>query len=142
MHLRTQSIIGATHVTIESHGAVAFALGLTNLLARRKILETVGEQVGMGVAKDEGAELHDRDEAGEVENLGVGVAAVEDAREVEELCALVDLRPEALLEGLFGVFECRGFFDEVEVGEDADDFGETVRLEDVEKLEGFLLQHK
>jgi hypothetical protein len=52
---------------------------------------------------------------------------------------LVYFGPEALFECFFGIFEGCGFFDEVEVGEDANDFGEAVRLEDVEEFKTFLL---
>ena len=86
----------------------------------------VHEHVRVRIPEDQRPELHDGDEAGEVEDLGVGVPAVDDPREVEELGALVDLGPEPLLERLFGVLEGGGFFDEVEVGEDADNFGEAV----------------
>lgn len=140
MHLHARAQVGAADVAIDGDGAIALALGGAHELARCEVLETVGEQVRVGVAEDEGAELHDADEAGEVEDLGVGVAPVEHAGEVEELGALVDLGPEALLEGLFGVFECRGLLDEVEVGEDADDLGEAMGLEDVEELEGLHLE--
>ena len=92
----------------------------------------------MRVAEDERAELHHADEAREVHDLGVGVASVEHTGEVEELRALVDFRPEALLEHLLGGAQRRGFLDEVEVGKDADDLGEAMGLEDVEELEGFL----
>ena len=92
----------------------------------------------MRVAEDERTELHDGDEATEVLDLGVGVAAVEHAGEVEELCALVYLCPETLLERLFGVTLRLDLLDEVEVGKDADDFGEAVRLEDVDEFKGFL----
>jgi hypothetical protein len=51
---------------------------------------------------------------------------------------LIDLSPEAFLERLFSRFERFGLFDEIKVGEDADDFWETVRLKDVKEFEGFL----
>ena len=97
VHFRTESVIGATHVTVESDGAITFALRRTNLFARSEILEAVGEQVRMRVAEDKRAELHDRDEPRQVENLGVWVTTIEDAGKVEELSTLVDLGPEALL---------------------------------------------
>lgn len=50
----------------------------------------------MRVAEDERAEFHDADESREVKDLSVGVAAVQDTREVEELRALVDFSPETL----------------------------------------------
>lgn len=95
----------------------------------------------MRIAKYERAEFHDRDKTGEVEDLGVGISTIEDTGEVEEFCSLVDFCPESLFEGFLCGFEGGGFFDEVEVGKDTDDFGEAMGLEDVEKLEGFL-SHK
>ena len=68
----------------------------------------------------------------------VRVAAVYDTGEVEELGTLVDFCPKAFLESLLSVFEGRGLLDEVEVGENTNDFGEAVGLEDVEELERFL----
>lgn len=93
----------------------------------------------MRVAEDERAEFHDADESREVKDLSVGVAAVQDTREVEELRALVDFSPETLFERFLGILKYSGLFDEVKVGEDSDDFGETVSLEDVEELERFLV---
>ena len=52
---------------------------------------------------------------------------------------MVYFGPKTFLQGLFGVLEGSGFLDEVEVGEDANDFGKAVRLEDVEELECFLV---
>ena len=67
----------------------------------------------MLITEDERTELHNADEAGEVENFSVGVSAVEDAGEVEKFGPLVDFCPEALLEGFLGVLECGSFLDEV-----------------------------
>lgn len=130
--------MGAAEIAIESHGPVAFSLGETNVLTWSEILHAVREKIGMGVAEDERPEFHDGDEAGEVEDLGVRVSAVEDAREVEKLGPLIDFCPEALFKGLFGCANEGGFFDKVEVGEDADDFGKAMRLEDVEEFKCFL----
>ena len=82
----------------------------------------------MLIAEDEGAELHDGNEAGEIEDLGVGVATVEDAGEIEELRTLVYLCPKALLECFFGRTEGGSLLNEIEVGKDSDDFGETMGL--------------
>lgn len=94
----------------------------------------------MSVAEDKGSELHDGDEAGEIEDFGVRIAAVEHARQVEELGTLVDLRPKTLFQGLLGSAEGCSLLNEVKVGEDADNFGEAMRLQDVEELECFLLE--
>ncbi len=94
----------------------------------------------MRVTKHEGAELHDGDEAGQVQNFSVGVATIEDTGEVEELGTLVDLGPEALLQSLLSCTEGSRFLDEVKVREDTNDFWKAVGLEDVQKLEGFLQQ--
>lgn len=92
----------------------------------------------MGVPEDEGAEFHDADKASEVQNFGVGISTIEHTGEVKKFCTLVDFGPEALFESLFGVLEGCSFFHEVEVGKDADNFWESMRLENIEKFEGFL----
>jgi hypothetical protein len=71
-------------------------------------------------------------------NLRIGVSTVEDAGEIEQFGALVDLCPEPLFELLFGVALCGEFFDEVEVSKNTDDFGKAVGLQYIEKLERFL----
>lgn len=93
----------------------------------------------MGVAEHERTEFHDADESREVEDLSVWVAAVQDTGEVEELRALIDFGPETLFERFLGILEYGCLFDEVEVGENSDDFGKAMSLEDVEKLECFLV---
>ena len=93
----------------------------------------------MCVAEYEGAEFHHGDETAEILYLLVGVATIEDAGQVKELGTLIDFGPEALLESLFGGALGGDFFDEIKVGKDTDDFGEAVRLQDVEELKGFLL---
>ena len=93
----------------------------------------------MGVAENERAEFHDADESREVKDFSVGVAAVQNTREVEELRALVDFSPETLFERFLGILEYGRLFDEVKVGEDSDDFRETMSLEDIEELKRFLV---
>lgn len=85
----------------------------------------------MCIAKDEGPELHDGDETREVHNFGVGIPTIDNPGEIEELCALVNLRPETFFEGFFSAADDGSLFDEVEVGEDADDFGEPMGLKDI-----------
>lgn len=69
----------------------------------------------MCVTEHQGAEFHDADESGEIENFGVRVSAIENAGKVEEFGALIDLCPETLFEGLFCIAKDGGFFDEVKV---------------------------
>ena len=69
----------------------------------------------MLITEDKRAELHDGDEAGEVEDFGVGIASVEDTGEVEELSTLVNLGPKALFQRLLGSTEGSGLLDEVQV---------------------------
>ena len=92
----------------------------------------------MLIPEDQRPELHDGDEAGEEVDLGVGIPAVDDAGEGEELRALVDLGPESMFQSFLGVFQGGGFLDQVEVGEEAEDFGKAVRLENIEEFKGFL----
>lgn len=74
----------------------------------------------------------------EVEDFAIRVTTVHDAAEVEHLGSIVDLGPEAVLESLLLSFEGGRSLDEVEVGEDGDELGKTVRGEGGEGLEGFL----
>ncbi len=95
----------------------------------------------MGVAEDEGSKFHDRNETRKIEDLGVRVATIDDSGKIEEFRALVYFCPEAFFEGLFSCFQGGGFFDEVEVGEIADDFRETMRLKDIQKFKRFLKEN-
>jgi hypothetical protein len=52
----------------------------------------------VSIPEDQGPELHDADESGKIEDLGIGITTVENAREIEKLCALVYLIPEASFE--------------------------------------------
>lgn len=52
----------------------------------------------MSIPEDQGSELHDADETGKIENLGIRITTVENAREIEKLRALVYLIPEASFE--------------------------------------------
>lgn len=92
----------------------------------------------MRVSEDERSELHNADETREVQDLGIRVSTIEDTGKVEELSTLIYLRPETLFEGLFSVLERSSFFNEVEMSEDSNDFGETVGLEDIEEFKRFL----
>lgn len=82
----------------------------------------------MVVPEDQRSELHGGDEAAHVVDLGIGITAVQDTGEVEELGAIVDLGPETLLEGFLGFTLQGDLLDEVQMGEDADDFWKTVCL--------------
>lgn len=70
----------------------------------------------MGITENERTEFHDGNETGEVEDFGIGVTTVDDSRKIEEFCALIDFRPETLLEGFFSGLEGSGLFNEVKVG--------------------------
>ena len=93
----------------------------------------------MRVTKDKGSELHDADETREVEDFGVGVSTIENAREIEEFCTLINFSPEPLLENLLGVLESGGLFDKVKVSQYPNNLREAVRLKYVQELERFLL---
>jgi hypothetical protein len=96
----------------------------------------------MLIPKHQRPKLHDADEPAKVHDLLIRVTAVQHAGKVEELGALVNLGPKSVLDSLFGISESGGLADEVQVGQDADDFRESVGLEDVDKLEGFLSNGK
>jgi hypothetical protein len=124
-------------IPVERDGPVDLWV-LPDRFSGSEILQAVGEEVRVLIPEHERPELHDRDESREEVDLAIGVSTVEHTGEGEELGALVDLGPESVLEAFLGVFESRSLLDEVHVGKEADDFGETVRLEHVEKLECFL----
>lgn len=57
----------------------------------------------MAIPEYERTELHHANETREIEDFAVGIATVENARQVEQLCTLVYFRPEPLLECFLGV---------------------------------------
>lgn len=63
MNLRALPKIRAPNKPINSHCPVTFPVARPYQFPWRKVLETVNEKVGMGVAKNERSELHDPDEA-------------------------------------------------------------------------------
>ena len=138
MYPCAQTKMGTAYVPIHGDVTVAISARGTNELSRGKVFETINENVWMSISEDQRAEFHDADEATEVEGFGIGVATVEDTREVEQFCTLINLRPEPLFESLFGCTKNGGFLDEVQMSEDADDFGEAMGLQDVQKLKGLL----
>lgn len=79
-----------------------------------------------------------KDEPAQVEDLAIGVATVHDPREVKHLRSIEHLRPETLLQSLLLSFESSGRLNEVEVGKDSDELGETVGGKGGEGFEGFL----
>ena len=83
MDLGAHAVVGSTQITIEGDSAITLALGSADLFTRGEVLETIGKHVRVLVAEDERAELHDGDEAGEIEDFGVGITSVKDAGEVE-----------------------------------------------------------
>lgn len=76
----------------------------------------------------------------EVEDLAIRVSTIHHAREVKHFGSIVDLGPETVLQALLLRFESGGSFDEVEVGENSDEFGKSVGGEGREGFEGFLLK--
>src|SRR6266550_2135389 len=111
---------------------------MANLLTWREILHSVGKKVRVGVSEDQRSEFHDGDEAREVEDLRIRISAIENAGEVKQLRPLVDFGPKSLFESFFSRSYDGSFFDKVQVGKDANDFGKSVGLEDVEEFERFL----
>lgn len=98
----------------------------------------------MRVAEDEGAEFRDGDEsvaesvssAGarrvgweqnrsptQVENFPIWIPPVHDSTQVKHFSSIVHFCPETILESLLLRFESCWCFDEVEMGEDRDEFG-------------------
>lgn len=92
----------------------------------------------MIISEYERTKLHHANETRKVKDFAVGVPTVEDTRKIEEFCALINFRPESLFQRLLDVLQSRLLLDEVKVGKDANDFWKSMRLQDVEKLEGLL----
>ncbi len=63
------------------------------------VLEAVAQHVAVSLAPQQRAELGHRNEARQVAHFGFGVAVIRDARQVEQLGALVDFGPAQEEEG-------------------------------------------
>lgn len=138
MYLGAKTEVRPAHVPIYCDCTVAFALRGTYEFAGGQVFEPIRENVGVCVPEDQRAEFHDRNETRKVDDFGIGVAAVNDAREVKKLSTLIYFGPEALFQSLFSSTHSRGFFDEVKVGEYPDYFWESVSLKDIEEFKCFL----
>jgi hypothetical protein len=110
MHFGAETEVRPAHVPIHRHCSVTLSLRGTYQFARGEIFYPIYENVGMRVPEYKRAEFYDRDEARKVDDFSIRVAAVNDAREVEELSTLIYLGPKALFQGLFSCTQCRGFF--------------------------------
>lgn len=82
----------------------------------------------MAISEYERTELHHADETREVEDFAVGIPTVEDTGKIEEFCALVYFCPKSFFQRFLSVLENGLFLNEVEMGEDADDFWKSVGL--------------
>lgn len=133
-HLHVGPQVGTPNVAVKGDGAITLWIFLDGNGVRH-VFETVADDVRVGVAPDQRAKLHDRDESRQIHYLCFAVTAIDDAREVEKFGALVDFCPKALLEFLFPFAELLVFLELVQVSEHAHDFWEAVYLEDIEKLE-------
>ena len=76
MHLRPCAQVCAPQIPVHRDSAIAFSLGESDILARSKIFEAVGEEIRVGVSEDERAELHDAHKTGEIEDFCVWISAV------------------------------------------------------------------
>jgi hypothetical protein len=65
------------------------------------------------------------------------ILSVHDTRKVKHFGTVVNLRPKPMFEQLFGFAQILGRTELIQVGKDTHDFGETVCLQNVEKLKGF-----
>ena len=80
----------------------------------------------MGIPPYERSKLHHGDEPGKIHNLRIGVSTIEDTRKIEEFSSGIDFGPESFFESFFCGRESGCFFDKIEVGQNAYNFGETV----------------
>lgn len=95
--------VGPPQVTIQCDCSITFAFRGANRFTRGEILNTVYQEVWMAISEYKRTELHHADEAREIEDFAVRIATIENARKIEELCALVDLCPKSLFERFLGV---------------------------------------
>jgi hypothetical protein len=72
-----RSKVCSSDIAIKGDGAITFSFRRSYQLSGSEVLETVDEDVWMGISENEGAEFHDGNEAGEVEDFCVGIAAVD-----------------------------------------------------------------
>jgi hypothetical protein len=98
----------------------------------------------MGLSPSQGTEFHDRDEARQVQDFRLGILAIRQAGQVEELGTLVNLGPKPLLQPLLGLSQLFGTtivgleFWRIQMSQDTHDAGESVNLEHIKKFKCFL----
>ena len=131
--------VRATDVAVERDGALAPWIRM-DLRRVRHVLEAVDEHVRVLILPAERPELDARDEERKVMHLHLGVAPVDEAGEVEQLRAVVNLLPEARLQPLLRLPQPLPVAEVVEVRQDAEDLREAVHLQNVQELEGFHLE--
>lgn len=78
------------------------------------------------------------DEPTEIEYFSIRITTIHYPTQVEHLCSIVNFSPESILESFLLGFECRGCLDEIEMGENGDDFRQTMRSEGGKCFERFL----
>ena len=97
MHALLLAQMRATHVAVEHHVAVSHLAALVLLhqaLLRGHVLDAITHDVGVGIAPYQRTELGPTDVQTQSLDLVFGVLAVDHARQVEHLRAVVDLRPD------------------------------------------------
>ena len=72
------------------------------------LLNAIHHHKGMRVLPDQGPEFHDRQEAGQIQDLSTMVLAIDEATQVEYFGPITHLCPESLLESLFRISEGLG----------------------------------
>ena len=95
MHAVVLVKVGATNIPVEADSVFVLFIG------RLDNIESVSDHVGMLQPPAQGLNLLDSNEACKIVHLSLGVATIGlQTREVEELCTVVNLFPEALLHSL------------------------------------------
>eukprot|EP00968_Pinguiococcus_pyrenoidosus_P002137 scaffold111_cov252-Pinguiococcus_pyrenoidosus.AAC.5 len=130
----------APHVSEQRDVPVVGALVLLHLSGIGDVLDAVHKQVGMGVPPEQRPKLQAAHVEVQQPDLALWVLAVRHSVHVEHLCALVDLRPEAMLELLLRVPQGLVLAKRIQLREHAHDPRKAVDLEDVQELEGFHLE--
>ena len=140
VHRRARLEMRAAHVAEERDVPVALPPRRVDAARVRDVLDAVDQQVAVRVAPAQRPELDAREVQVHEPDLALRVLAVDDAAHVEHLGALVDLRPEPVLQLLLRVAQRLALLEAVQVRQHAHDAREAVRVQHVEELEGLHLE--
>jgi len=133
MDFAVDSVAAAADVAIER--SVDLVVGL--VVGVLGCVPAISDEVGVAVAPREGGRLGSADVSCQFCDFDLGVNTLFPAGEREQLGVATDFVLKPLLELLASLAQLFVVLEEIEVGEDSEDCGEAVALEEREELEGF-----